>query len=189
MASAQVFLYADLCELTYNNYVHNKAEQAAVEKQLAADGKAEERAASVLGGVWVGGFRYGPSELMALPAGNKQKVPQSADEGQLPADIPPNEVRQLALQHPAPICPRLQSLLVLGARSDWVGKEASWTKRACHTHSCACRYTQVTQPVSLQGAHASVPGGKDCTCISWPQHPRSMQCLSRQSGLVANAAS
>ncbi len=155
MAGAQVFLYGDLCEITYNNYVHNEAERAAVEKQLAARGKAEQRAASVLGGVWVGGFRYGPSELMALPAGNKQKVPQSADEGQLPADIPPNEVRLLALKHPVLKCPRLQSSFPLGARSNWVGKEASWTKRTCHTCCRACTCTQVTQPVSIQGALAS----------------------------------
>ncbi len=96
VAGAQVFLYGDLCEITYNNYVHNKEELEAVMKQLEASGKAEERAGSVLGGVWVGGFKYGPSELMALPAGDILKVPQSADKGQLPADIPPNEVRALA---------------------------------------------------------------------------------------------
>jgi len=38
VAGAQVFLYGDLCEITYNNYVHNEAERAAVEKQLAASG-------------------------------------------------------------------------------------------------------------------------------------------------------
>ena len=62
-------MYGDLCQITYNNFIRDKAALAAVSEGLSDEQKAM-RGAFQTGCPLLGGFRYLPSELMQLPAGN-----------------------------------------------------------------------------------------------------------------------
>ena len=62
-------MYGDLCQITYNNFIRDKAALAAVSEGLSDEQKAM-RGAFQTGCPLLGGFKYLPSELMQLPAGN-----------------------------------------------------------------------------------------------------------------------
>ena len=65
----QVFMYGDLCQMTYNNFIRDKPALAAVSAGLSEEQKAI-RGAFQTGCPLLGGFKYLPSELMQLPAGD-----------------------------------------------------------------------------------------------------------------------
>ena len=76
----QVFTCGDLCEITYNNYIHTKEELQVLQATLTGPQKAE-RAAMPLGAPWVGGYKYLPSEVMGLDASNeKVRTDKQADQ-------------------------------------------------------------------------------------------------------------
>ena len=79
---AQVFMYGDLCQITYNNYIRDREALNAVKDGLSDEQKAM-RGAFQTGCPLLGGFKYLPSELMQLPAEN---LPMPAVEQVLPGE-------------------------------------------------------------------------------------------------------
>lgn len=81
MGLFQVFTCGDLCEITYNNYIHTDTELKVLQATLTGPQTAK-RDAMPLGAPWVGGgYKYLPSEVMGLDASNeKGRTKKQADQ-------------------------------------------------------------------------------------------------------------
>ncbi|KAK9842083.1 hypothetical protein WJX81_007691 [Elliptochloris bilobata] len=84
---AAVFMYGDLCQLTYDNYIRNGATLDALVETLTDSQKAARKAFQPDSPL-VGGYKYLPSELMAVPAGNKQPGDETPDQVNVAEDSP-----------------------------------------------------------------------------------------------------
>ena len=86
---AQVLMYGDLCQMTYDNYIRTEPERKAVFDGLNKDQKIARNKFQT-GCPMVGGFKYLPSELMDLPATNV--LPPVVEHAE---DLPPPVVEQV----------------------------------------------------------------------------------------------
>ena len=73
---AQIFMYGDLCQMTYNNFIRDSKALDAVKGGLSDEQKAM-RSVFQTGCPLLGGFKYLPSELMQLPAEN---LPEAVEQ-------------------------------------------------------------------------------------------------------------
>ena len=81
-----MFTCGDMCQITYNNYIRDGDALAAVKEGLSDEQK-QMRSAFQTGCPLLGGFKYQPSKLMALPATD---LPPPAVEQVLHRQEPPS---------------------------------------------------------------------------------------------------
>lgn len=91
-----MFLYGDVSEILYSNYIYARADLDQLMKVLTKEEQAA-RTASQMGVPWVGGFKFLPSELMKVPAGNIQKEGSPTDAEHPLVLAPAKQVRHALL--------------------------------------------------------------------------------------------